>query len=399
MHSLALERQASNHLNLIRGVAALAVLCGHLRALFFQDLGHVFHARAVTTILYAATALGHEAVMVFFVLSGFFVAGSAIRMAHRWSWAKYLGNRVVRLYLVLLPALLLTAVVDQVALRMPLGELYFFHPIPSLNNPVPLVAAISPQVFLGNALFLQTIVVPSFGSNSPLWSLANEFWYYMLFPLILVPFCQSRLSVRLACLGTAVAIGILLPRTILLYFLIWLLGAAMHFLPRRPAMRSGPVLLLRTGTLALFGASLFLTRLNLIAGLPADFVIGLSFAIFMYCLVGFRLGTPVSPQLFAPPVDTWYARFSGALAGCSYSIYAIHLPLLTLIRTTINAGRWQPTPGHTAMGFLIGVGVIGAGYIFSKATEARTGAVRARLFAWIGVRPAHDLAAEAGAGS
>jgi len=37
-----------------------------------------------------------------------------------------------------------------------------------------------------NVFFLQTITVPVYGSNSPLWSLANEFWYYLLFPLLLL---------------------------------------------------------------------------------------------------------------------------------------------------------------------------------------------------------------------
>ena len=36
-----------------------------------------------------------------------------------------------------------------------------------------------------NAFFLQTIVGPTFGSNGPLWSLAYEWWYYVLFPLAL----------------------------------------------------------------------------------------------------------------------------------------------------------------------------------------------------------------------
>jgi hypothetical protein len=36
-----------------------------------------------------------------------------------------------------------------------------------------------------NAFFLQTIAGPTFGSNGPLWSLAYEWWYYVLFPLVL----------------------------------------------------------------------------------------------------------------------------------------------------------------------------------------------------------------------
>ena len=42
--------------------------------------------------------------------------------------------------------------------------------------------ALTAPVFLGNAAFLQRILVPELGTNGPLWSLANEFWYYLLFP-------------------------------------------------------------------------------------------------------------------------------------------------------------------------------------------------------------------------
>lgn len=33
-------------------------------------------------------------------------------------------------------------------------------------------------------MFLQTRFTPVFGSNGPLWSLFNEFWYYVLFPAL-----------------------------------------------------------------------------------------------------------------------------------------------------------------------------------------------------------------------
>jgi hypothetical protein len=40
----------------------------------------------------------------------------------------------------------------------------------------------SPAIFLGNMGFLQGIFVHTAGTNLALWSLANEFWYYIAFP-------------------------------------------------------------------------------------------------------------------------------------------------------------------------------------------------------------------------
>ena len=70
----ALSVSASAHLDLIRGLAAWAVMWGHLRALFFIDFQQIQHRNPLLKIVYFFTGFGHEAVMVFFVLSGFFIS-------------------------------------------------------------------------------------------------------------------------------------------------------------------------------------------------------------------------------------------------------------------------------------------------------------------------------------
>jgi len=45
---------------------------------------------------------------------------------------------------------------------------------------------------LENLGFVQTVSVPVYGTNGPLWSLANEFWYYVMFSLIAVAAIQRR---------------------------------------------------------------------------------------------------------------------------------------------------------------------------------------------------------------
>lgn len=39
---------------------------------------------------------------------------------------------------------------------------------------------------LGNLGFVQAVPVAVYCSNVPLWSFANEFWYYVMFPLLAV---------------------------------------------------------------------------------------------------------------------------------------------------------------------------------------------------------------------
>src|SRR4051794_10213043 len=97
-------------LNVLRAAAAITVCVGHVRAYLLKPLeGNDFGA--ITSVMYALTSLGHGAVMVFFVLSGYFVGGSVLRGQARgtFRWSTYLTARTLRLWLVLGPAPCLTA--------------------------------------------------------------------------------------------------------------------------------------------------------------------------------------------------------------------------------------------------------------------------------------------------
>jgi peptidoglycan/LPS O-acetylase OafA/YrhL len=63
---------------------------------------------------YLITGLGHQWVIVFFVLSGYLVGGSVLRSVavNHWSWRVYLLNRLTRLYAVLIPALVFGGLLD-----------------------------------------------------------------------------------------------------------------------------------------------------------------------------------------------------------------------------------------------------------------------------------------------
>jgi peptidoglycan/LPS O-acetylase OafA/YrhL len=102
------------HLDMARGLAAWAVVFGHLRNIFFQDYQAIASksSNLIIKTAYFLSGFGHEAVIVFFVLSGFFITRS-IMMAEqrgRWSWKWYLSQRLTRLWIVLIPALIMTAV-------------------------------------------------------------------------------------------------------------------------------------------------------------------------------------------------------------------------------------------------------------------------------------------------
>lgn len=175
------------NLDLLRGLAALLVCAGHLRAFLMVDFGLITSPTILDHMFYFTTGLGHQAVMVFFVLSGYLVGGSVLTayQSGRWSWMNYTLRRMSRLWIVLLPALVLTLALDSLGRHwFPLGYEGRFQ---ALYNSGPTLAApadLRAITFLGNVFFLQTSEVHRLGTNGPLWSLANEFWYYALFPLL-----------------------------------------------------------------------------------------------------------------------------------------------------------------------------------------------------------------------
>src|SRR3954454_16267048 len=106
MHSV----QASSFLVVARWLAAFAVLIAHAGNLFISqsDIMTAPHGPGAY-VWWFLTGFPHQAVIVFFVISGFLVGGNVIAKARRPEpfLAKYLVDRVTRIYLVLIPVILL----------------------------------------------------------------------------------------------------------------------------------------------------------------------------------------------------------------------------------------------------------------------------------------------------
>ena len=83
------ERPPLIALDLARGLAAVMVMLVHVRPHSFVELGALPPSQQSwpVAIFFAATRLGVEAVLVFFVLSGFLVGGRIIRRAKRGTFS------------------------------------------------------------------------------------------------------------------------------------------------------------------------------------------------------------------------------------------------------------------------------------------------------------------------
>ena len=317
----------------MRGMAALMVCAGHLRGFLMVDYGGTKLHGLGERIFYFSTGLGHQAVMIFFVLSGYFVGGSVAGayLTGKWSWLQYAIRRLSRLWIVLLPALILTLVWDMVGRHLAPGgyngafrELYCSGP--SAHAP----ADLRPITFLGNALFLQTILVLPFGTNGPLWSLANEFWYYLLFPLFWGVFKRGRPLPRIISALLAITIIIWLPHGILWGGVIWLFGFGAYLAGQCTFLRricGHPLGLALTGVLAI--ASLVASKTS--SPLGSNLAIGGAFALF------------VAGLAIHNSAPHGYANLAAGMGEISYSLYLAHFPFLALIFFTLFKGeQFQP---------------------------------------------------------
>jgi peptidoglycan/LPS O-acetylase OafA/YrhL len=357
-------------LDLIRGLSALAVCAGHLRAVIFQDFGQ--HAGSWWRPFYFATGLGHQAVMVFFVLSGFFVGGSVLKKGADFQWRDYAMARLIRLWTVLLPALAVTFVVDLVTSAVSPDVIHGQYYAAWTSGPRPGAFSSDWHTWLANVLFLQTVISPVFGTNGPLWSLANEFWYYLIFPFcaVAVGLCgRGRVSRRIAAAVVAAACLAWLPKGFGVGYLVWLLGVGVWFVAVKGFLRKGAAVVACIGTV-LFGLSLVASKMpgGLNSWLSADFLIGIAFTVLAAGLVSLS-----GPRKWPRPI----AACVRALSEFSYSLYVVHFPILVLIGATCYRDH-QLAPGPMALlqyaGWLAVLMAVAAAFWW--AFERRTNEVR-----------------------
>ncbi|MEN9840438.1 MAG: hypothetical protein RL376_238, partial [Verrucomicrobiota bacterium] len=222
-------------LNLMRGLASLVVLAGHIRLFLFCNYNELSAPSFFVKLFYYITGFGSQAVVIFFVLSGYLVGGSVLNTRRPGFWPHYLLQRLSRLWVVLIPCLVITFILNKIGMHT--GGVDY---LAGIDNP-PIYAAPDKPVELGlanffsNLAFLQTIAAPVFGDNQPLWSLSNEFMYYLLFPLVIFGFQKNTIlktPKRLVYIGLSIGITWMMPPQMRLGFLVWCMGAATYVLSR-----------------------------------------------------------------------------------------------------------------------------------------------------------------------
>ena len=295
-------------LDLLRLGAALIVLMHHAEDIWSPSSNNLYNFLGKSA---------HAAVILFFALSGYVIAYTNSR--NNRGALQYAQARLSRLCSVVIPALLVTALIE-IILRYTDVPVYLHY--------------------TRNDSFLRYFITGSFMNeiwffsaapriNSPLWSLSFEFWYYVIFgfwfykgkgvrsfilPVIVCLIAGPKIIVMMPIwlLGYA---AYKLPKTKLSYPLLWL-GAIVLFLLALLAVTYLPTLPFKPGTPPWIFASQFLS----------DWILGLLVSVALWFL----------PLTLVPDSPSSGLKLFRTIADLTFPIYVLHKPLLVLIYSMIE---------------------------------------------------------------
>lgn len=332
-YSRNISGNASILLDSLRILAASTVFFRH-----FYDLWNFPLSGHNATVL---DNFSHAAVVVFFVLSGYLIAFTTT--SNKRGKLQYAKARLSRLYSVVAPALLVTAVAQVIIFRIN-SDLYLHY-----------TRGASWPRFIFSGLFINEIWFFSAAPpiNGPLWSLSYEFWYYVIFGLFFYKGkgVKQLIIPVVACLIAGPKILLMMP--------IWLAGNFSYRL-KRPDISSRPSWVLiflvisaaislicflpllpnPVGTKPLFWAAQFIT----------DWIVGVFFALALWLL-------PQEKVLRADrhTANTFFKNFR-KLADLTFPLYVLHDPLLVLCYALLG-GASKHSGSKMWLGFFLVLGV------------------------------------------
>jgi len=204
--SAPLEDGFSLYLDLVRFLAAMCVFIGHATESGSLYVGYLPFGN-----------FKHDAVIIFFVLSGLVICATATRPGE--TWITYLTARASRIYSVAIPAVVLSFGLQAIAAFLEPGH---SQPEPSADVFLPLSALL---------FILQSWHPQALPWNGPYWSLCYEVWYYIIFGILLFVRNSGWRNAVAACAA------LIAGPAILLLFPIWLMGV---WIVQRPRFSLGP---------------------------------------------------------------------------------------------------------------------------------------------------------------
>lgn len=330
-------------LDALRGLLVLYVLVGHARWLLW--VGHrawmtAAHPEWQAPLVYASGVFryGREAVLIFFALSGFFIHLRAADSLHQGGaplpLAPYARRRAHRLVPTYYAALIITVVCDMIG-RWQFPILYEARTGDAMLDGVFSRGGYDAVSVLPALAMLPTSLGRDFGSNGPLWSLGYEVVYYAAYPLWLairrIGAAAAYVAVPVACLVVLALAPASFAAGVAGWYPVWLGGAGIVELTARAKA---------PGRIA--GAVMF------VAGLGAYLLLSET-PLQVICAAGFA-GGAVCVWATVRPATHVALIVAAYLGRRSYTIYAMHFPVLALLSSaSFELAGGRPSHGGLAV--------------------------------------------------
>lgn len=316
----------------LRGIAAFVVVLHHAALVARPELAPGIWAgisQSPLKLLHAGT----ESVLVFFALSGLVVALPAMRPG--FSWRRYYPARLLRLYLPVLAALLLSAALILLVPRDPA----------TMPEGSWMRSAQAAEVSVGSLLSEASLMRGSYRIDNVLWSLRWEVIFSLLLPIavvLVVRFRRLRWPLAIAAAAATVAGRVLdseaFDADALVYLPVFLLGAlmaanldALRGLADRPRLaRLWPLLAVLAGALLIAS---WLARPFVPAGSPLREALWGLAGVGAVLIVGLAAVWGAMRPVLDHPVSQWLGRVS-------FSLYLVHVPILATLVFLLGAERW-----------------------------------------------------------
>ena len=309
-------------LNLLRAGAAFVVLMSHWAYPRFTD-GRWAWGRDYN--------LGSDAVVLFFVLSGFVIAYAAYEKDTCFS--AFAFARGTRLWSVALPAILLTYGLDQLGVYLwPESYAGWWYAPQELGTMLVLGLTFSNE-WIGLATRL--------GTNGPWWSLSYEVAYYALFAIAFYMGGVRRVVLLTLC-------ALLVGPVILLLMPCWLMGVWLY---RRVTSNDVPdpglgkyyavLPVVFYGLLQAFGLPMHLMVLTeVIVGPDLPILLRFSDEVLWNTLLAFGVTLHLwgMASVLRSHDLRQLSRPVAWVAGGSFSLYVVHYPLLQFLSGGLGVG-------------------------------------------------------------
>jgi peptidoglycan/LPS O-acetylase OafA/YrhL len=289
-----------------RVAAALVVLISHAWPAFFPK--------------HPLPWPGHQAVVIFFVLSGYVIA--FVSDTKEKTWKAFSTNRALRILTVTIPALAIALAIDRFSdptwrntLPSYVLALFFLNETWSINNPPQTIA--------------------------PYWSICYEVWYYAIFATAI--YSPPRFRIVL----TAIAATLAGPK-ILLLMPSWLLGVFLYRARDKLTFNKTTAVLMIGVTVLMyavffwFDAAIHLRELlrsfspNFVAAITASNQFLGDDLLAVIVTLNFAAILRLAVMEAAPGIVL--SKAANRLAGFTFSLYLYHYPLVTLLTHMHVAG-------------------------------------------------------------